>query len=932
MTQRWRNLLDSGKIVSFRRAAILAILIVLIRLALLYSIQDRETLLLIDDVIFAIGSGLAAIGLLYGAYNSIGQSRKAWMVLATAQIFYAFGDASWAVIEAGLHQNPFPSLADFWYLAFYPIFTLGIFLLPAESISSRERIKFLLDAGIAVAASVFLFWTFMIAPIIASNEAVDFGLVISVAYPIMDLIVLAALIELIFRKLSFTGSKPHFFLAFGLVIALIADVIFSIQTQQGTYVSSSLLDTLWLISYMLFWLAGVAQANSEILSQPAALKVSYNKIAEWAQYLPYLAIGATYFLLIWGYENTRFISYSVLTGFIAVVIGLVFIRQKVTLDERNQLLTTTLSQIQELNQADEALSKSEQEKAAILDGLRNVSVEYLDPQMRIVWLNSAVQKHLGLSNDETKGKRCFEVIQGLKSPCPGCTALKALLMGESQDGELITPNGKTWISSSNLIKDANGDLAGVVHVAVNITERKISEEALQESENRYKAIFENTGTATVIIEDNTIISLANAEFGKLAGYGREEIEGKISWTEFVVKEDLERMLKQHKLRRTDTNAALKSYEFQIKDKNGNTKDILLNIDMIPGTKKSIASLLDITDRDRMEEDLRESKEQYKILAESSQDMIYVISRDDKIEYVNGSAARGLNRKPEEIVGGLRSSFFPSDVADRQKLHLKEVFDIGLPVRSEDVMIVGGTEIWQDTHLIPLKADDEVYAVLGISRDITEHKRSEEMLKASVAEKELLLKEVHHRVKNNLQMISALFYLQSLNFTDENILKVFRDGQDRIKSIALIHESLYKSHNLGKVDFNEYIRQLVSYLSQSYGDILGKVNFKVNTENIFLNINTAIPCGMIINELISNSLKHAFPDGRIGEICIDISSEDGNFKLVVSDNGIGFKDELNIKESKTLGFQLIETLVKQIGGNMSLDMVNGTKYEIHFSEK
>ena len=122
--------IDRGKIVSFRRAVILAVMIVLIRLVILYSIQDREMLLLIDDVIFAIGSGLAAIGLLYGALNSVGRSRKAWMVMTIAQVAYAFGDASWTVIEAGLHQNPFPSLADFWYLAFYPIFALGIFLLP----------------------------------------------------------------------------------------------------------------------------------------------------------------------------------------------------------------------------------------------------------------------------------------------------------------------------------------------------------------------------------------------------------------------------------------------------------------------------------------------------------------------------------------------------------------------------------------------------------------------------------------------------------------------------------------------------------------------------------------------------------------------------------------------------------------------------------
>jgi len=465
---------------------------------------------------------------------------------------------------------------------------------------------------------------------------------------------------------------------------------------------------------------------------------------------------------------------------------------------------------------------------------------------------------------------------------------------------------------------------------VNISDRKKAEKVLQESEIMYKAIFENTGTSIIIVEDNTIISLANSEFERFVGYSKEEIEGKRSWTDFVVKEDLERMREQHKLRRRDPNAALKSYECQTIDKNGNVKDVLLHADLIPGTKKSVISLTDITERKLMEGALRNRKEYYKILAESSQDMIYVIGRDDMIEYVNGSAAKYLGLSPKEITGMLRSNFFPTELADHQKVRLDKVFETGLPEHTEDLMIVQGREIWQDTFLIPLKAEgEEIYAVLSISRDITEHKRAEEMLKASLAEKELLLKEVHHRVKNNLQIISALLNSQSSYLTDDSIIRIFKDSQDRIKSMALIHENLYKSEDLGKVDFNEYLNQLIFYLSQSYGDLSLKVDFKVRTNNVYLNINTAIPCGMIVNELVSNSLKYAFPDGRIGEICIDISSEGDGFRLIISDNGIGIKGDLNIKDSKTLGFRLIDTLVKQIDGEMNLDTADGTRCEIYF---
>jgi len=597
--------------------------------------------------------------------------------------------------------------------------------------------------------------------------------------------------------------------------------------------------------------------------------------------------------------------------------------------EGKGILCSIARDITERTLAEEAFSKSEQEKKAILNGLKTIGVEYLDTQMRIVWLNRNLLNHFNLSADEIKGKRCFEALHGLESPCPGCTAFNALQTGESQEGTLITPEGKIYTSHSNLTKDASGDLAGVVRVAINITDRERAERALQESENKYKAIFENTGTVMIIIEDDTTISLANSKFGKLIGYDREEIEGKRSWTEFVVKEDLEWMLEQHKLRRIDPSAAMKSYEFQMMDRNGNTKHILLNCDIIPGTKKSVASMLDITERKQIEEDLRKSEEKYKTLAESSQDVIFVIDRNDKIEYVNSFAAKSLGRQPEEIIGRYRYSFFPPAIADLQKQHLTKVFDTGVQSRNEGVIIVDGTKIWQDTELIPLKANNKTFAVLGISRDITERKRSEEMLRASLVEKELLLKEIHHRVKNNLGIISALLSLQSSYIADEDIIKVFRDGRDRIKSMALVHENLYRSKDFDNVDFDEYINQLVSYLSQSYGDLAGKISFKVHSENVYLNINTAIPCGMIINELVSNSIKHAFPDGRNGEICICLRSENDGFKLAVNDNGVGIKDGLNIKDPKTLGFRLIDALIKQIDGKMSIDTTNGTRCEIWF---
>lgn len=345
--------------------------------------------------------------------------------------------------------------------------------------------------------------------------------------------------------------------------------------------------------------------------------------------------------------------------------------------------------------------------------------------------------------------------------------------------------------------------------------------------------------------------------------------------------------------------------------------------------------VDISDRKRAEEALQESERRYRSLFENMLDgfayckMLYD-NQGSPVDfvYLNVNSAFERLTSLRNVVGKRATEVIPGI----REAH-PELFDTysrvaltGKPEKFEIEFKPLG--IWLS---ISVYSTDREYFV-AVFDNITERKRVENMLKDSLAGKELLLKEIHHRVKNNLQTISTLLYLQSLNFTDENLIKVFRDSQDRIESIALIHENLYRSKNLGKVDFDSYVEQMISHLSKSYGDLWEKLTLKVNLNMVFLDIDTALPCGMIINELVSNSLKYAFPDDMRGEICIDLSSEDDGFKLVVGDNGVGIRGDLDITNPKTLGFQLVDALVKQIGGRMSLDMINGTRYEIHFKER
>ncbi len=488
--------------------------------------EDEEWVLAIGDLLLTVTSGLAAAGLLYAAWHQEGRSKRAWIVLGVAMIFNTFGEGSWAVIEIIFHQFPFPSIADFGYLMMYPLFAVGILLLPEVPLSPRERLKIILDAAIVIVSATLIFWVFLIAPIVASTEAITFDLVVSAAYPVMDLVLFFALMELLFRKLDSPGRIPALMLAVSMILFLIVDAVFSFRIQEGNYVSGGLLDTTWITSNLIIGLAGLLQASS-LPSDPLKF-LSNSKIGGYASttYLPYLGVGAAFSLLIWGYNYSRFISYNIIAASVGVIIGLMFMRQKLAFDERNQLLVTTLSEIKERERAEESLRKSEQEKAAILGGLKGVTVAYLDPQMRVIWINIPTPERPGLSEGEIEEGHCFKIIYGLNEPCSGCTAVKALQMGQCQEGELVTPDGKTWLSRSSLIRDAEKNIAGVVHVAMDITASKAAESALKESERRLANIIDLLPDATVVIDKEGRVIAWNRAIEKMTGVKAEHMLGK----------------------------------------------------------------------------------------------------------------------------------------------------------------------------------------------------------------------------------------------------------------------------------------------------------------------------------------------------------------------------------------------------------------------
>ena len=222
------------------------------------------------------------------------------------------------------------------------------------------------------------------------------------------------------------------------------------------------------------------------------------------------------------------------------------------------------------------------------------------------------------------------------------------------------------------------------------------------------------------------------------------------------------------------------------------------------------------------------------------------------------------------------------------------------------------------------------AVQVVFRDISRRKKIEKDIKSSLEEKELFLKEIHHRVKNNLQIISSLLDLQGSYVDQKETVNVLEGSKSRVKSMAMIHDLLYQSSDLTSIDFSNYVKNLVQDLFYSYGT---KDNVKpvIDTEEVFLNIETAIPCGLIINELVSNSLKYAFQDNKSGEVFIALKLHDNGFELVIADNGIGLPENICFENIETLGLKLVDMLIKQLEGSIKLDRNGGTKFHIRFKE-
>jgi len=339
----------------------------------------------------------------------------------------------------------------------------------------------------------------------------------------------------------------------------------------------------------------------------------------------------------------------------------------------------------------------------------------------------------------------------------------------------------------------------------------------------------------------------------------------------------------------------------------------------------VLTFRDITERQQAEALQQQTLEQLQAVIDAVPGFVSWIGANRRYLGVNKHLAECFELSPADFVGEelgfLRSS--PQFVDFMGQFMATD--------RLADTQVVEATiENSRRYYLIAAQKYKQGNAAVSIGIDITDRQHAQDRLEASLREKEILLKEIHHRVKNNLQVVSSLLDLQAQQISEPDIQEVFRESQNRVKSIALIHEKLYSSINLDKVNFSEYIDNLTHHIFRTYAVNPNKITFQLDIEQVSLNINTAIPCGLIINELVTNALKYAFPDGRQGRVTIALTSVLDEFHLQISNDGVKSPEPIDLGRPPNLGLQLVKALVRQLKGKIEIDRSQGTAFKIIFS--
>lgn len=466
----------------------------------------------------------------------------------------------------------------------------------------------------------------------------------------------------------------------------------------------------------------------------------------------------------------------------------------------------------------------------------------------------------------------------------------------------------------------------------DVTKRNQAIQSLRESEERFRLFVDSVRDYALFQMDlDGRITSWNSGAERLLGFSESEIIGQ-SATRLFIPEDVARGEAARELETARIVGRAEDERWHL-CKDGSrffASGVLTTVHDEAGRLRGFAKIMrDITVRKRVEEQLKQQAQ----LLELAQDMIIVRGLDGTISFWNDAASAAFGWSKVEAHGKithqLLRSEFPEPLADIDAALLaKGRWEGELVHRRRD-----GSEllIWSRWAL-QVDSEGKPVCVLEINSDITSRKRADQQLRDSLREKEVLLKEIHHRVKNNLQVIASLLSLQSEYLADTSALAMIEDMKNRVRLIAAIHEMLYASTDLSRIDFGAYLNSIAKDLISFYSVTASRVRMVIDSQSIFLDITQAVPCGLIINELLTNSFKYAFPDKRSGVIKLFFRCDDKQCVLELSDSGIGLSENLNPQNATSMGLQLVSLLVQQLKAKMEVDRSSGTRFIIQFAPR
>lgn len=612
----------------------------------------------------------------------------------------------------------------------------------------------------------------------------------------------------------------------------------------------------------------------------------------------------------------------------------------------NKEILALVADITESKKAEDALKENEMYMKKILATIQTGIVVIDAKTKEIIDVNKAAIELIGATKYEIIGKTCHKFICPVeKGKCPITDMNQEI---DNSERILLTANNERIPIIKSVVPITLKGRECILDSFIDIRELKKLEKSLKVSKEKYKALIKASPEAIIATDLDGNITFVSPKTLELYGFEKyEDVIGE-NGSKFIAPECLKKA-------KSDVKDILKGkshqnlvYQFI---KANDTHFIgELNLSIIRNNKEKPESIIfiirDITEIKKAEEQIKQSNIYHRGLIEASLDPLVTIGPDGKITDVNTATEKVTGYSRNELVETDFSDYFTEPKKAREgyqqvfKDGVVKNYELEIKNKEGDIILVSyNASVYTDEN-------NDVIGVFAAARDITEIKEAEKNIKASLKEKEVLLREIHHRVKNNLQIISSLLSLQSDYINDDEALDIFTESQNRVKTMAMIHEKLYKSDCLMKINFGDYVEELADSLFYNYRISPNMIKLRKNMDNVFFDVNTSIPCGLIINELVTNCLKHAFPwfkasksledspqDLEFGKYQIDIElkPDNENYILTVADNGIGFPDDIDFKNTDSLGLQLVNNLVDQLDGTITLDKNEGTKFTIIFKE-